>query len=89
MHITGLSWYYGRETGCTAVKIHAGEFGNPGIFLYNRDMKYILYYIALPFIMLFGLPVMLTDKNAWNRFGRKVDRFFGVESRHTRNYNAQ
>jgi len=39
--------------------------------------------------MLFGLPVMLTDKNAWNRFGRKVDKFFGVESRHTRNYNAR
>ena len=49
-------------------------------------MKKILYYIILPILVLVGLPVMIFNREAWNRFGRKVDKYFGVESRHTKNY---
>ena len=49
-------------------------------------MKKTLYYILLPFLFVFGLPFMIIDKEGWNAFGRKVDKFFGVESKHSKNY---
>lgn len=49
-------------------------------------MKKILYYTLLPFLFVFGLPFMIIDKEGWNAFGRKVDKFFGVESKHSKNY---
>lgn len=49
-------------------------------------MKKILYYILLPFLFVFGLPFIIMDKEGWNAFGRKVDKFFGVESKHSKNY---
>ena len=51
-------------------------------------MKKVLYYICLPFLLVLGLPVMVVNKEAWNRFGERVDAFFGVESRHTKMKNA-
>jgi len=49
-------------------------------------MKKTLYYILLPLLFVFGLPFMIIDKEGWNAFGRKVDKFFGVESKHSKNY---
>lgn len=49
-------------------------------------MKKILYYICIPIIVVIGIPFMIINKNKWNRFGRRVDKFFGVESKHTKNY---
>lgn len=57
---------------------------------YISDFKYymkkILYYILVPFLCILGLPWMIIDKEGWNAFGRKVDKAFGVESRHSKNY---
>lgn len=49
-------------------------------------MKKILYYILVPFLCILGLPWMIIDKEGWNAFDRKVDKAFGVESRHSKNY---
>lgn len=49
-------------------------------------MKKILYYILVPFLCILGLPWVIIDKEGWNAFGRKVDKAFGVESRHSKNY---
>lgn len=51
-------------------------------------MKKILYYICIPIVVIIGIPLMIIDKEKWNQFGRKVDRIFGVESRHTKNYKT-
>ena len=50
-------------------------------------MKRACYYILLPFVCLLGLPFMVFCRDKWNAFGRKFDACFGVESRHTKNYN--
>jgi hypothetical protein len=51
-------------------------------------MKKVLYYILVPIVFLIGIPFIIIDKEKWNRFGRKFDRFFGIESKHTKNYNS-
>lgn len=48
--------------------------------------KKILYYILVPFLCILGLLWVIIDKEGWNAFGRKVDKAFGVESRHSKNY---
>ena len=52
-------------------------------------MKRILYYICIPIIVIIGIPFMIINKEKWNQFGRRVDRIFGIESRHTKNYNKK
>ena len=51
-------------------------------------MKKILYYILVPILMIVGLPFAIINREKWNAFGRKVDKAFGVESRHTKRYYA-
>lgn len=52
-------------------------------------MKKIIYYITVTMLCIIGLPFMIFCKNEWNCFGRKVDKFFGIESRHTRLYEEK
>ena len=59
---------------------------------YISDFKYymkkILYYILVPILMIVGLPFAFINREKWNAFGRKVDKTFGVESRHSKRYYA-
>lgn len=49
-------------------------------------MKKIVYYIVVAIICIIGLPFSFFFKEKWNEFGRSVDRFFGVKSRHTKRW---
>ena len=52
-------------------------------------MKKILYYIVVTIVCIFGLPFSFLFKEKWNEFGRSIDYYFGVKSRHTRNWEAE
>lgn len=52
-------------------------------------MRKIIYYITVIMLCIIGLPFMIFCKDKWNRFGRKVDGFFGIDSRHTRIYKEK
>ena len=47
-------------------------------------MKKIVYYIVVTIICIVGLPFSFFFKEKWNEFGRSIDNFFGVKSRHTK-----
>lgn len=49
-------------------------------------MKKIIYYIVVFFIIIFGFPFIILNKDRWNKFGRSIDNFFGIQSKHTKNY---
>ena len=49
-------------------------------------MKKIIYYIVVFLMIIFGFPFMIFCKDRWNKFGRFVDNFLGIQSRHTKNY---
>ena len=49
-------------------------------------MKKIIYYIVVFIMIIFGFPFMIFYKDRWNKFGRSIDNYFGVQSRHTKNY---
>lgn len=49
-------------------------------------IKKILYNITVSILILFGFPFMFFCTEKWNEFGRKVDKFFGIKSQHTINY---
>lgn len=49
-------------------------------------MKKIIYCIVVFLMIIFGFPFMIFCRDGWNRFGRRVDKFFGIQSRHTKNY---
>ena len=44
-------------------------------------MRKIIYYITVIILCIIGVPFMIFCKDKWNRFGRKVDGFFGIDSR--------
>lgn len=50
-------------------------------------MKRILYCITVGLLLLIGWLVMLVFPDKWNKFGRRIDKFFGIQSPHTKNYN--
>jgi hypothetical protein len=50
-------------------------------------MKKIIYYITVGLLLIVGWPFMLVFPDKWNKFGRRIDKFFGIESLHTKNYN--
>jgi hypothetical protein len=50
-------------------------------------MKKIIYYITVGLLLIVGWPFMLVFPDKWNKFGRRIDKFFGIESPHTKNYN--
>jgi hypothetical protein len=52
-------------------------------------MKKVVYYIVVTIIYIVGLPFSFFFKEKWNEFGRSVDRFFGVKSRHTRRWEEE
>ena len=52
-------------------------------------LKKLLYFIVVPILVVIGIPWQVADIESWNRFGRKVDKVFGVESRHTKRYKKE
>ena len=49
-------------------------------------MKKMIYYIVVFLMIIFGFPFMIFCRNKWNKFGRSIDNFFGIQSKHTKNY---
>ena len=49
-------------------------------------MKKIIYYIIVFVVCIIGLPVMICFPKKWNKFGRRIDAFFQIDSPHTKNY---
>lgn len=49
-------------------------------------MKKLVYYIVVPIIVVIGFPFALLFRDKWNEFGRSIDKYFGVKSKHTRNF---
>ena len=52
-------------------------------------MKKVIYWIIIPFVVILGIPFMFINRESWNAFGRKLDKYFGVKSPHTRNYERE
>lgn len=55
----------------------------------NVYMKKIIYYITVGLLLIVGWPVMLVFPDKWNKFGRRIDKFFEIESPHTKNYKER
>ena len=49
-------------------------------------MKKMIYYVVVFLVALLGFPFMIFCRERWNRFGRSIDNFFGIQSKHTKNY---
>ena len=49
-------------------------------------MKKMIYYVVVFLVVLLGFPFMIFCRDKWNKFGRSIDNFFGIQSKHTRNY---
>lgn len=50
------------------------------------DMNKVFYIITVFVTILLLWPLIIISKETWNKIGRSIDDFFGVKSKHYKNY---
>lgn len=52
-------------------------------------MKKFCYILSVVMYTLFVWPLIFIKKDKWNEIGRKIDYYFDIKSKHTKNYEKE